>query len=75
MGKKPNCDAWSENYVFDYCHNDGYIPELINSTTPAPGVQNAQNVCDCKSYVSCNDYGVSPCPTDSDVYFNPCIQG
>ena len=34
----------------------------------------AQNVCDCRSYVSCVDYSVQPCPTDYDSYFNPCTQ-
>ena len=39
MGEKPNCDAWAEakDYVDDFCFNEGYIHELLQSTTPAPG--------------------------------------
>ena len=45
-----------------------FMKIILNSILPA------QNVCDCRSYVSCNDYGVNECPTDFESYFNPCTQ-
>ena len=39
MGEKPNCDAWAmtEDYVDLFCEKKGFIHELLQSTTPAPG--------------------------------------
>ena len=37
MGKKPNCDAWAVSWVDSFCKNEGFIHELHQSTTQAPG--------------------------------------
>lgn len=67
------CEEFNLKYYQEFC--DNFVPSSGSIQLGLPKNINAQNVCDCHSYITCDSIPptIGKCASNS-IYFNPCTQ-